>query len=448
MQHRSLEILREKVSKDRSTSEKVAMEQLDIRNELLGEMESKVKLETQRNQEVFETFKRLKGEHEEEKIRLTQEHKRLQQLQDDLTAESTVLRDSIVTERERLKKDRGKFDQDQSAWAIRQKREAAELEMRASMCARASKQAQHDVEETNKQRIDIMRQLDIERQQLRVEKKSVNMRKKRMDGEEGALRVEQARIKEQVRFIEEKMQELAVLGEKVKQQSHICAAATAEIEDAKKEVMMMQHETLSLKQEAEVMHAEANQETKRLQQERVQFEKERLAVLKESQVTKEHNESLIDEKNNLFIERERLQKKYKALTEREKRRGRSRSVDGDANKDIEHNQHNKDSSVTFSEPPHVNIKVSDSKDVYNTSNFDQSFSKAFTAGHDTSLSVNSNPNHPYFNNTSNINIGNNNNNNSNSNTSLDYLEAEGRFLEEQLSKIHRDREWIESLTYA
>jgi hypothetical protein len=42
MQQRSLETLRQKVSTDRTQSENVAMEQLDIRNELLTEMEKKV----------------------------------------------------------------------------------------------------------------------------------------------------------------------------------------------------------------------------------------------------------------------------------------------------------------------------------------------------------------------------------------------------------------------
>jgi hypothetical protein len=140
----NVEGLAKKVYAERNASERMTFEQLTVRDGLLKEKELSLEQERRQNAELVQTYQKLTREHEEEKIRLREEHLRLQTLQHDIKSESAILQEQLSSERDQLRKERAALQQHREVWEIRQKREAAELELKKEMnerqhgeCARA-----------------------------------------------------------------------------------------------------------------------------------------------------------------------------------------------------------------------------------------------------------------------------------------------------------------------
>ena len=196
----NVEGLAKKVYAERNASERMTFEQLSVRDTLLKEKELSLEQERRQNAELVQTYQKLTREHEEEKVRLREEHLRLQTLQHDIQSESAILQEQRSSERDQLRKERAALQQHREVWEIRQKREAAELDLKKDMnerqhgtshisqlhhcliacrfqsmligygCFCPPVQALESVEEAQRERADILKQLDDEREEVRIEK--------------------------------------------------------------------------------------------------------------------------------------------------------------------------------------------------------------------------------------------------------------------------------------
>lgn len=135
-----VENLSKKVFAERASSERLTFDQLQVRDRLLSEKESSLADERKNHEELIRTFQKLQRENEEEKIRLREEHIRLVSLQNDFKAESAVLKEQFIQEREQCRKERTAHAQQKDAWEQKYKREAQEIETKKEMNERAHSQ--------------------------------------------------------------------------------------------------------------------------------------------------------------------------------------------------------------------------------------------------------------------------------------------------------------------
>lgn len=133
----NLDSLSKKVYQERNASERMTFEQLQVRDKLLSEKEVSLEAERKQNETLLATFQKLQRDHEEDKIRLRDEHLRLSALQHDVRSESALLKEAMVSERDMLRKERALLQQQRDAWEVKQKRESAELEMKRELNERA-----------------------------------------------------------------------------------------------------------------------------------------------------------------------------------------------------------------------------------------------------------------------------------------------------------------------
>jgi hypothetical protein len=228
----SLESLQQKVTHDRAVGDKAALQQITAREQLLREKEDRLNAARAHNESLLATFQNLTTEHDGERARLKSEHIRLEAMQRDFRAESAVLREGMTAELEQLRKERMDLRGKKEAWAAKHQREASELETKQDMAQRTQSRATEMLQESQKERATIMRELDSERSDLRAERQALAMRKKRQDQEGRELNEEKEQFQHKLRFFEQKMHEMTELGNRVKRQSEEVAAKNAESQQA------------------------------------------------------------------------------------------------------------------------------------------------------------------------------------------------------------------------
>jgi uncharacterized coiled-coil protein SlyX len=139
----NLDSLSKKVYQERSASERLTFEQLQVRDRLLNEKETSLEQERRHCDDLLNTFKKMQREHEEDKIRLKEEHTRLSTLQQDVQNESALLKDQLIAERDQLRKERALVQQQRDAWEIKYKRENADLDLKRELIERQHGQETH-----------------------------------------------------------------------------------------------------------------------------------------------------------------------------------------------------------------------------------------------------------------------------------------------------------------
>ena len=135
------------------------------------------------------------------------------------------------------------------------------------------------LEEAQRERADVLKQLDDEREEIRVEKRNLAQRRAALDSNEAALRSDEAEFQKHVAYFESRMSELTALGAKVKAQSESVAeqygrlaSERALVEQAKLEARSYIDEQAKLKEAGEA-------ELARLREQKVLHEKERSSLL-------------------------------------------------------------------------------------------------------------------------------------------------------------------------
>ena len=133
----NLESLSKKVYQERSASERLTFEQLQVRDKLLSEKEVSLEAERRQNEALLATFQRLQRDHDESVARLRDEHARLATLQQDLKTEGNLVKDQMTQERDQLRRERTLLQNQRDAWEVKFKREMGEVEMQKEMNERA-----------------------------------------------------------------------------------------------------------------------------------------------------------------------------------------------------------------------------------------------------------------------------------------------------------------------
>ena len=133
----TVENLSKRVLQERSASERLTFEQLQIRDKLLSEKEASLDAERRQNEQLLATFQKLQREHEEDKLRLREEHLRLAALQSDIQSEGALMKEQLQHERDQLRKERTLVQSQRESWEVKHRREMADLEMKKELNERA-----------------------------------------------------------------------------------------------------------------------------------------------------------------------------------------------------------------------------------------------------------------------------------------------------------------------
>jgi len=230
----NLENLSKKVYSERSASERMTLEQLNVREQLLREKEASLEVERKQNETLATTFARLRSEQAEERARLAQEHARLTSLQNDLHSESALLREQLTAEREQLRKERTALAAQRESFAQQQARETKDIADKQEAVTRAHAQLMDSIEEAQKERLEAMLRIEEEREEIRTEKRQLANRRADLDAREEALRNDEAEFSQHVAAYESRLSELTELGTKVKAQSEEVAAQYNKIHEERK----------------------------------------------------------------------------------------------------------------------------------------------------------------------------------------------------------------------
>lgn len=243
-----LENLQQKVKNERSNSERITLEQIAIREDLLRDKEDSLEKQRRQNQAMMKTLEKMTKEHEEERARLKREQDRLESFQQDLQAETSLLREQLESERSRLGKERVSLQIKQTSWDNKLKQEMSELEAMRDFQERATREATSSLHEAQQERANIMRQLDAAKDELRTIKVTLLTRTKRLEEDENALRSDQEEFQKHVKFFETRMNELTALGARVKEQS-------TEVSDMYKEATRIREKGEQARAEGEKLQA-------------------------------------------------------------------------------------------------------------------------------------------------------------------------------------------------
>jgi hypothetical protein len=286
-----LDTLHERVHSDRHLTEQATLNQVNVRQALLKEKELKLEESHKQHQDMLGTFHKLQSENESERARLKNEHFRVKQLQRDVTAQSTVLREQLTTELDAAVKDRADLKAERQEWSLEKRHKQNELATAKDMTNRTRNQLGAQIHEAKKEHKELMRQLDTERRELSQYKKNLLMKKTLLDDRIEALRAKEIQFKKHVHYVETNMNQLTQFGAKVKKQSKALAQSwkTARAEMAASVQLKEDLNTLQIQLTLEQDRIGAEQRV--LDKERAVFERRRLGWMKDQKLTRTFNSS-------------------------------------------------------------------------------------------------------------------------------------------------------------
>lgn len=279
----TLDELQRRVVQERSTADRASLEHIRNREALLLDKEALLEKETARNEALVATFTALRSQHDVDRVRLKAEHERAQALQRDLLTESTVLRQKLIDDSDRLHRDEARFEQQKTEFMLRLQRAQDAAEHSKEMSERAIKQLGVERDQLAAERSTLLRQLDSERAALSAAKQEFALEQQRQEAAAEALRREQDLHKNRVRFLETRMGELTELGSRVNERSEMVAELYRRAHDELREAEGMRAECLMIKEDADMRMASHDNKKKALDQGHRDLELLRLDALKQSQ---------------------------------------------------------------------------------------------------------------------------------------------------------------------
>ncbi len=280
------------MNEQRGASEEAILRELKLREQMVAEREAKVTKERTQNENLFQAIERLKTEHEEERHRLREEHARLKTLQGDVSAESSVLREQLVLERESLVEERKRVAADRSKWEVQKGRECKEIEAARELTERMRLQIGEQLAEAEAERSALMRQLDAERVDLRHLRQHLLGAKAQLTNDEAKLRKDDDELQTHLRYLKERMASLAELGDQVKERSAKVADMYRQLQQEKAEVAEYRERLLQAEQAIASMARDAQHKA----QNAGEFE----------QVLAEKKKAWLLDRQQLLLEKEKL----------------------------------------------------------------------------------------------------------------------------------------------
>jgi hypothetical protein len=148
-----LQNIHTKVSEESTKKTNLSHELLSQREAQLRAREQKLEAQEQHNIEVILTFKNLKSELEQEKLKLQAERDRIVQLQRDFTNENSLKSEQIAHEKNEIWREKKVFLNSVEKWEKEKQKEMFELEKERENVSQMTQMAHQQLEEAGQDKL-------------------------------------------------------------------------------------------------------------------------------------------------------------------------------------------------------------------------------------------------------------------------------------------------------
>jgi hypothetical protein len=261
-------------------------EQLTAREKLVREKEEQLELDRQHNNQLLNTFEKLRRDNEAEKLRFERELSRLVELQADFKAESVLLRAQLSGERESFNKEKFQAEAEKQQFRVYLQRAESEIELRKSAAERANNSALKQLEEVSSERNSILAELDSEREELQLEKRNLAQQKQRLAAEIEAFKRDEAALLEETAQLQHKMGELEEWARRI----HASSEAVATLHAQTKQEREQNEQILAKLSENQTKSQEF---AGKVEAEAMRVEQQKIGLLKQQKkfLTEKHGQS-------------------------------------------------------------------------------------------------------------------------------------------------------------